>query len=282
MARALVLAIACSACVPSAEGAAKPDYAEHIKALKKKLGDSLGDISVRVEEPFVVIGDAGDDALARDAKTVRWAADRLEHDFFQTRPKKILDIYLFHDARSYERGVKLLTTDAPDTPYGFYSHATGGLYMNIATGGGTLVHEIVHPYVEADFPGAPAWLNEGLGSMFEQSAEKEGHIVGLTNWRLAGLQKALAHGHAPSFDALAHMSDTDFYNDDSGTHYATARYLLYYLQQQGLLRDFYRAFRAARAKDPSGYATLVATLGSPDMNDFRATWEKFVVGLRFR
>ena len=56
--------------------------------------------------------------------------------------------------------------------------------MNIATGGGTLVHELVHPYVEADFPGAPPWLNEGLGSLFEQSDERDGYIVGLTNWRL--------------------------------------------------------------------------------------------------
>ncbi len=260
---------------------ASPDYASHVKALRARLGSSLGTISVRVEEPFVVIGDAGDDALAHDSRTVRWAADLLEHDFFANRPTKILDIYLFRDAPSYERGVKLLTGGAPDTPYGFYSHAHGALYMNIATGGGTLVHEIVHPYVEADFPNAPAWLNEGLGSMFEQSAEKDGHIVGLTNWRLAGLQRALARGDAPGFAQLAKMSDDEFYNDDSGTHYATARYLLYYLQDRGKLRAFYRAFRAARDQDPTGYTTLVATLGSPDMDRFRAQWERFVAALRF-
>jgi hypothetical protein len=279
MGRAWLLAIAC---VGVASAAPKVDpYAKHIAALREKLGDSLGDISVRVEEPFVVIGDAGDAALARDAKTVRWAADLLEKDFFAARPSKILDVYLFHDARSYERGVKLLTGSAPDTPYGFYSHATGGLYMNIATGGGTLVHELVHPYVEADFPNAPAWLNEGLGSMFEQSAEKDGHIVGLTNWRLRGLQRALARGDVPSFATLARMTDTEFYADDSGVHYATARYLLFYLQSQGTLRDFYRAFRAAREKDPSGYATLVKTLGSPDMTELRAKWERFVAALKF-
>ena len=35
--------------------------------------------------------------------------------------------------------------------------------MNISTGGGTLVHEIVHPFIEANFPACPPWLNEGLG-----------------------------------------------------------------------------------------------------------------------
>jgi hypothetical protein len=257
------------------------DYVQHVMELRERLGASLGKLSVRVEQPFVVIGDAGDAALARDARTVRWAADHLEHDFFGHRPSKILDIYLFHDARSYERGVKALTGEPPDTPYGFYSRKHGGLFMNIATGGGTLVHEIVHPYVEADFPGAPAWLNEGLGSMFEQSAERDGHIVGLPNWRLPGLQKALARGDVPSFRALAQLSDDAFYADDSGVHYAEARYLLYYLQDQGKLRDFYRAFRDGRAKDPSGYATLAATVGDPDMDTLRTRWEAFVAKLKF-
>src|SRR5207237_3292877 len=152
--------------------------------------------------------DAGDAALARDAKTVRWAVEHLERDFFTAHPQKVLDVYLFHDDASYRRGVKALTRSAPDTPYGFYSRAAGGLFMNIATGGGTLVHEIVHPYVEADFPDAPPWLNEGLGSLFEQSAERDGHIVGLTNWRLAGLQHGLAR--APSFRALTHIGSSGF------------------------------------------------------------------------
>ena len=42
--------------------------------------------------------------------------------------------------------------------------------MNIATGGGTLVHEIVHPFMAANFEQCPSWFNEGLGSLYEQSA----------------------------------------------------------------------------------------------------------------
>src|SRR5664279_1403049 len=99
--------------------------------------------------------------------------------------------------------------------------------MNFATGGGTLVHEIVHPFVEADFPDAPSWLNEGLGSLFEQSAERNGHIIGLTNWRLAGLQKAIRKKGLTTFEALAKTSSSEFYRDHEGTNYAEARYLLY-------------------------------------------------------
>jgi hypothetical protein len=56
---------------------------------------------------------------------------------------------------------------------------------------------------------------------------------------------------------------------------------MYYLQQQGLLVGFYKAFRAAKKHDPTGYATLVKTLGETDMAAFQERWSNFVLGLRF-
>ncbi len=265
-----------------AAGFQPADYAQHVLALKERLaGLRLGSLSIRIEEPFVVLGDDTAEVLAERAKTVRWAADLLEKDFFRVRPKKILNVFLFGGAPSYERGVRALTGGSPGTPYGFYSGTHGGLFMNIATGGGTLVHEIVHPYVEADFEDAPAWLNEGLGSLFEQCGEHEGHIVGYTNWRLAGLQRAIHRGAVPSFRELTHMSDHVFYEEDRGTNYGQARYLMFYLQERGLLRPFYRAFRDAKAADPTGFATLQATLEEADMAGFQRRWEQYVLGLRF-
>jgi hypothetical protein len=296
MARLLLIAAGAAALVgctstASSEPAAAPaagtftsaQYAAHIEWLRERLrGRKLGHLNIRIEDPFVVAGDGTPEELERSARTVRWAADKLEQSFFAKRPAKILDVFLFQTAESYEGGVKALTGSEPGTPYGFYSSAQGGLFMNISTGGGTLVHEIVHPYVEADFPSAPPWLNEGLGSLFEQSAERGGEIVGLTNWRLAGLQRTIARGGVPSFRALTGLDATAFYDDDGGTHYAQSRYLLYYMQEKGLLRDFYRAFRDGRAKDPTGYATLVRSLGERDMDDFQRRWERYVTALRFR
>jgi hypothetical protein len=277
----LVLAIA--GCATPARSAPDPDpYAAHIEKLRQELAaKGLKKLSFRSERPFVVVGNAGSASLAEDATTVRWAVAMLEQDFFAARPSKILDVYLFRDAHSYERGVRTLTGELPSTPYGFYSSTFGGLFMNIATGGGTLVHEIVHPYVEADFPDAPPWLNEGLGSLFEQSADRDGHIVGLTNWRLAGLQKAIDGDTVPTFWSLTHLDSAQFYGDDAGVNYATARYLLYYLQQKGLLRDFYKAFRANHRDDPSGYTTLQKALGEKDMEDFQDRWQAYVAKLTF-
>jgi hypothetical protein len=285
-------AVAMLAACGTASSEPKPDvrmatfsadaYADHIKQLRTHLRPKgLGAMAIRIEDPFVVIGDGTEADLARGASTVRWAADKLEQDFFARRPAKILDIYLFSDAHGYEEGVRALTGESPSTPYGFYSSTERALIMNISTGGGTLVHEIVHPYVEADFPRAPSWLNEGLGSLFEQSAERDGHIVGHTNWRLAGLQRAIASDQVPSFEDLTRLTATEFYDDDRGTNYAQSRYLLYYLQENGLLREFYKKFRAARAKDPTGYKTLMASLGETDMGAFKVRWQRYVAALRF-
>jgi hypothetical protein len=145
------------------------------------------------------------------------------------------------------------------------------------------VHELVHPFVAANIEDCPAWFNEGLGSLFEQSGERDGHIIGYTNWRLAGLKRALIAGEVPSFRKLTAMDDNTFYGDESGVHYAAARYLLYYLQEHGLLARFYQSFRAAYDRDPTGYRALVGTLGvaGADMAEFEARWREYVLGLCF-
>ena len=268
--------------MPRSGALSDADFGGHVTVLRGRLdARGLGDLAIRIQPPFVVIGDDSADALAGHVETVRWAVDRLERDFFERGPDRILDVYLFGDAESYEAGVKSLTNESPTTPFGFYSGPDDALFMNIATGGGTLIHEMVHPYVEADFPGAPPWLNEGLGSLFEQSAERDGHIVGLTNWRLADLQQAIREGSVPTLSALTQLTDEQFYSDDRAIHYAQARYLLYYLQESDLLIPFYRAFRSGRASDPTGHATLVATLGERDMAAFDLRWQAWVATLRF-
>ena len=151
--------------------------------------------------------------------------------------------------------------------------------MNISTGGGTLVHELVHPLMEANFPTCPPWFNEGLGSLFEQCGEKNGHIYGYTNWRLPGLQRAIREKRIISFETLLSMDPQTFYNDDRGVNYAQARYLCYYLQEKGLLRKFYQEFVSKQSEDPSGFKSLKKILGETDMDSFKIRWEKYVLTL---
>ena len=255
------------------------DFDAHVAELKKKLPS--GDFSIIVQPPFVVVGDESAEVVKEHSeRTVKWAVDKLKQDYFTKDPKEILDIWLFKDSASYERNALALFGSKPTTPYGYFSSTHKALVMNISTGGGTLVHEIVHPFVEANFPACPAWLNEGLGSLYEQCGEVDGHIHGYTNWRLPGLQNAIKAGTVPSFKKLLSMNANDFYDDDRGTHYAQARYLCYYLQQRGLLTKFYRQFHAQQKNDPTGYQTLQRVLKTRDMNAFKQKWETYVLGLK--
>ncbi|MBN1589245.1 MAG: hypothetical protein JW888_07005, partial [Pirellulales bacterium] len=125
------------------------------------------------------------------------------------------------------------------------------------------------------------WFNEGLGSLYEQSSTRDGRIIGLTNWRLAGLQEAIRKGRVPSFKELCSTSTGQFYTEDRGTNYAQARYLCYYLQEEGLLEKYYQRFHRHREADPTGYETLQEVLGRTDMEAFKKEWEAFVMKLRF-
>lgn len=255
------------------------DFAAHIEQLKKKLPSS--DFSIVVQPPFVVVGDESADVVKEHSeRTVKWAVEKLKQDYFTKDPKEILDIWLFKDSASYEKNALALFGAKPTTPYGYYSGTHKALVMNISTGGGTLVHEIVHPFIEANFPACPAWLNEGLGSLYEQCGEVDGHIHGYTNWRLSGLQDAIKAGSLSSFKKLLATDSRAFYNDDRGANYAQARYLCYYLQQRGLLVKFYREFQAHQRNDPTGYKTLQRVLRLRDMDAFKERWEKYVLSLK--
>jgi hypothetical protein len=233
-----------------------------------------------VQKPFVVIGDEpADDVKEHSIRTVKWAVDKLKQEYFSKDPNEIIDIWLFKNKVSYERNAQLLFGVRPTTPFGYYSSTHKALVMDISTGGGTLVHEIVHPFIEANFPNCPPWLNEGLGSLYEQSGEVRGRIHGFTNWRLPGLQASIKAGRVPSFRTLTGMNAAEFYDDDRGTHYAQSRYLLYYLQQKGLLTKFYREFHAHQKTDPTGYQTLGRVLGTADLRIFKFKWELYVLDL---
>jgi hypothetical protein len=262
------------------EGFTDADYAQHIMKLKERIPSKA--FTMIIQKPFIVLGDEPAPIVAmRAEQTVKWATARLKKMFFKKDPENIIDVWLFKDKASYEKYTWEIFSDKPDTPYGYSSSEHNALIMNIGTGGGTLVHEIVHPFMDTNFPDCPSWLNEGMGSLYEQSQGKGDEIIGLTNWRLAGLQEAIQKKEVPSFKDLTSTTTDEFYTKDRGTNYAQARYLCYYLQEKGLLTKFYHAFFAARVEDPTGYKTLQSVLGKKDMDEFKKEWETYVLKLRF-
>jgi hypothetical protein len=217
----------------------------------------------------------------RATGSVRWAVARLKQDYFSRDPDEIINIWLFRDQHSYTNHAWSLFKDRPETPFGYFSEKNRALVMNISTGGGTLVHEMAHAFIHANLPQCPPWFNEGFASLYEASAEKDGHIVGLINWRFKGLEKTIQDKKLISFEELTAKTSAEFYGGDSYSQfYAQSRYLCYYLQEKGLLQKFYHEFVKNIPTDPTGYKTLKHVLGEPDMKSFQIKWEKFILDLR--
>ena len=213
----------------------------------------VSNFHIAMSKPFVVVGDESVEDVHQWAQgTIRWAVDKLKQDFFSKDPDHVINIWLFRDRQSYEQNALDIFHWRPHTPFGYYSPTREALVMNIDTGGGTLVHEIVHPFMAANFTKCPSWLNEGMGSLYEQCQEYNGHIWGLTNWRLRGLQKALEDKEykMPTFKELCSTTTREFYGRDPGTNYSQARYLCYYLQEHGLLVKYYHEFHRASKGRP--------------------------------
>jgi hypothetical protein len=246
------------------------------KELRKKL-DGQG-YTVLVEPPFVVIGDSpGKEVQKVTTGFLRSKVALLEKEFFTKRPEKLLEVWLFRNEKTFRKGAKKFFNDTPDTPYGYYSPDANALIMN-ASGLGTLSHELVHPYMEANFPDVPSWFNEGLASLYERPSEKKGHIIGLPNWRLPNLKKEIKQKTLPKLATLLGTTRDQFY-EASYDAYAYARYIVYYLQEHGKLQEFYKKFLEDK-KDLTGASALASVLGE-DLETFEPKWRKWVLAIPY-
>ena len=272
-----IIALCLGVLAPSLAAAAPTE--DELKARKAELEKKLKGqaFTVVVEAPFVIIGDEGAAAVKKRASGfLRWTVQLLEKDYFAKQPDKLIEVWLFGNERTYRAGAKKFFNDEPDTPYGYYSPTADALIMNIGPGAGTLSHELVHPYMEANFPNVPSWFNEGLASLYERPIEKAGHIWGLPNWRLPNLKKQLRAKTLPPITTLLKTTRDGFYNADYDS-YAYARYLMLYLQEKGKLRDFYQKFLADK-KDLTGQAAMEDVLGEK-LDTFEPKWRKWAAEL---
>jgi hypothetical protein len=234
-----------------------------------------------VAGPFVIAGDGTQAQLNRYRDgTILAAARALRATYFDKEPAEPVLILLFESPGPYARLAKKWFGDADVPHYGFFRRKENVMLMNVSTGTGTLVHELVHALIAPDFPDVPDWFNEGLASLYEQCSLGGDRITGHENWRLPGLQRAIRSGDLRPLREL--IDDGNFYDREKvGINYAQARYLLMYLQAKGMLPDYYKKFRANAARDPNGLKTLETLVGPKSLGQFEKEWRTWVMGLRF-
>jgi hypothetical protein len=231
----------------NAPAAAKYPSPELVAACEKAAAAAReadgGKMKVAVYPPFVVVGDMAGDQLDSYARgSVVRPAKALWNGYFDRRPDKVITVYLFAGAKNYVPFARRDYPDGGEPHFGYYMDSERRMVMNIDTGTGTLVHELTHALVVYDFPDLPTWFNEGFASLHEQCQVGEDTITGLTNWRLPDLQAAITAGTLRPLKDL--VTERDFYGRKQGMNYAQARYFVMYMQTKGLLKDFYRYFRA--------------------------------------
>jgi hypothetical protein len=255
--------------------------------LEARRADAAAELGTKLDSEvlegvFLVVAPGGRGALGGAGDITRRSLTAYFNGRFGTRPARAISVYLLPNASAYERWCQSRWKEKCSSPYGFYLANERKIVMNVGLGIGTLTHELVHPLVEADFPGAPDWINEGIASLFEQFyLTRPGEIHGGKNWRLPRLRAALGSKAEQSLagpSALFGMSDETFRGDKEDLHYASARYLCQWLDEKGLLWAFYQRWRDSRADDPSGEKAFEAVVGlSPA--DAEGKWRSWVRSL---
>ena len=246
--------------------------------MKEELGDGY---LIDYAAPYVIAGNIQKQELDRIRDgTIKGCSAALYQDYFEKKPDYLIKVYLFKDAQTYETYCVKTNGRKPTTPYGFYQDSTRSLIMNIGTGTGTLVHEMVHALIKPDFPDVPAWFNEGLGSLYEQCRiESAGSLRGLINWRYKGLMEAHSQKQLIPLKELLKLDEDGFYGQGSGMHYAQARYFCLYLQEQKVLSKFYKRFRDDFKDDQTG-AKFVEALLNKSMDSIDNDWQKWVITVK--
>ncbi|MBN1633276.1 MAG: hypothetical protein JW917_03835 [Ignavibacteria bacterium] len=251
-------------------------YDEKITGLKNLL---TNEFIFKGHSSFIIAGNLIETEINNIIyNTIQKAEECFYNDYFEKKPDELITIFLFKDDITYTYWAEKLFGDSDLSPYGYYKPSDKAMLMNISTGGGTLIHELTHAFVRYDFPDIPSWLNEGLGSLYERCSLSGGNITGYVNWRLPGLQKAINNKTYTSLTKLVNTTDDEFYGDNSGFNYAQARYLCYYLQENGLLKKFYKTFRDRYEEDKTGKKFLEEILKS-DLKSFDSEFKKFVLSL---
>lgn len=242
--------------------------------VEQRLGPGF---QVVIRAPFVLAGDLSEQQLkAWHHDTIGPAARALASAYFDRDPHQPITVLLFSNEQTYYAQAQRLFGDEHVSVYGYYKPRHRTLVMNISTGGGTLVHELTHALVDFDFPEVPEWFNEGLASLHEQCRFRPdgSGLDGLVNWRLPILQQALEQDRLAPLDEL--IQADEFRGPDEAVHYAQARYVCLYLQEKGLLEDYFRRFRAARRSDPRGLRTLQSVLGDRPWDEIDAEFRAWV------
>lgn len=159
------------------------------------------------------------------------------------RTRREVELCLLESPAAYDRFSDQVMGSRP-SPLGFYQPDARVVVVNFRAGLRNMSHELVHALVDADFPEVPAWLTEGLGSLYGGSDVTPHGLRFRVNYRMRDARAALVHGELPTLAELAGASPDAIYGPRAMMWYGYARAVLLCLEAHGQLEAFYAAVRS--------------------------------------
>ncbi len=148
-------------------------------------------------------------------------------------------------------------------------------WVDARTLGPTLLHEFTHAlhFADQDPRGQlhNVWVIEGLASLLEYAKVVNGHLAPRHNHQLRNLKEDLIQRKNVPWEQMIKFERRQFHS----SHYAQARYMLFYLFEKGLLKAWYDAYCAGFAGDPTGGAALEQAFGKK-LADIDKEWLAWV------
>jgi hypothetical protein len=219
----------------------------------------------------------------------------LRHDRIAPHPLCPVSVYVFASRDSFRAycAPRGYVAEAGRN-LGVYDRERGVIVVDASEGSSsipTTAHELAHVLMDADAPSAPLWFRECVASLYESPVLAAGdEIHGSDDWRYLQLRPALvANDPEAHLARLFALSDDDFRGrmaaGTDGTrlmlHGAMARATCQWLDGQGQLWPFYRAWRDGFATDHAGFAAFArVTGGAPTTPEADAAWRAWVLRTR--
>lgn len=164
----------------------------------------------------------------------------------------------------------------PGLTLGYHLPYDKSVMVWLASGGGTLSHELIHALIEVDFPSAPGWLEEGIASLYEGA---DGAWQPIDNYRLYYLHSAgkRFNGLTP-IRRLTALSKADFNHPQFARfHAASVRYFAFYLyRRHQALADIYKKVRDMQSRSVSAQIGVIEATLERSVEEIQADWESWV------
>lgn len=235
------------------------------EAIKSKL-DGMG-VQLLPKDVFLVVGlEDSTPPEVHYEKGIKDFYQYFRNQYFEELPDRLVVVIISSQPHVLVEATRRLYPEVGLPVYapflGYYNPADNLIMATAGRAGyGTLLHEMIHALIEADFPQAPPWFNEGLASLYERTQWTTTRLNALPNWRMDEMREE----NVRSLRALAQQAE------GIGLHsheIAEIRLLLLFMDQRQQVDDLYSLMKRKGSTFSLEEAILELGLNEDDWRSF--------------